>query len=224
MSKDDTGKSLAIPVAVGLAVGILVIAVVSIVYSMPAPGNRSAGGSMHNVLDRYQTPSEANAGYPLYIYLFKVDSSLQNETLLGKLPALYGKVQNMTGISRPSQQAMLYTATKGGIYDPSGSLVRQLGPAKIIVSNDITMPDGTRVTESAIANNATFYILPIAPLLLIEEDSGQLYAYHVVYYPNPKHIGGDRTVTTIEFAVAGSDYEKFDSQYGKIKSMVESLK
>lgn len=228
MHDREGNNSLAIPVAAGLAVGILFIAAISIGYSLPAASNNAGAGNQgHNVLDRYQTSSEASAQkspYALYIYLFKVDSSLQNQKLLEKLPGLYNKIENMTGITRPSQEAMLFTATRQGIYDPNGSLVTQLGPAKVIVSDGIVTPSGASVTESTIARNATFYIQPIAPSTLFMEDNGQFYAYHRYYYPNPKNIGDNRTVTAVEFAVSGADYEKFNSRYDQIKNIVESLR
>jgi len=215
------------PVIAGLAIGVLFIAAISSIYIAPSS---NSDYSARPILDSYQSASNAGArpdngsSYTVYIFLFKVDRSLQNQNLLAKLPSLYYQVENMTGIQEPSQQAMFFTATKQGIYDPTGTFVTGLAPAKIIVSDGVSLPDGTRVTEDKIASNATFYITPIGPTTLYLEDSGKFFAYHRDYYPNPKNIGTERTVTAIEFVIAGSDYEKFTSKYEQIKSLVESLR
>ncbi|HZT34751.1 MAG TPA: hypothetical protein VFA15_02440, partial [Nitrososphaera sp.] len=130
----------------------------------------------------------------------------------------------LTGIKRPSQEAMQYTATKQGIYDPSGNLVKELPPAKLVVSDGIVIDDGTKVTESNISPASTFYITPIGPATLFLESNGQFFAYHQAYYPNPNNIGSDKTVTAIEMVVAGSDYDKFNAKYDQVRNIIESLK
>lgn len=169
------------------------------------------------------TISPSQQRYGLYLYLFKLNPSLENQAVLAYSPQLYEKVSHITGIARPTFEQMHYTISKEGVYKYTNARIESYGQVKIIVSNSIMKSNGSPVKEEDVSHKARFYFAPMATAALIEEKDGEIYAWTQDHYDNPNNVDEDRITRVITLPVEASDFEKVNPRYQEIRDLVESF-
>lgn len=193
------------PVLAGLAVGIGLVAL--FITFMPISQN-------------------ANNDYGLYLYLFKLNPSLEDHPVLAYSPPLYEKVSQITGIEHPTFEQMHYTISKEGVYNWTDRKIESYGFAvKIIVSDSIINPtNGSPLRENDISPTTRFYYAPMSPTTLILGENGEVFVLTQDYANDPdNHVDSSRTVKVLILPVETKDFAKVKSHYWEIRNLVESF-
>jgi hypothetical protein len=161
--------------------------------------------------------------YSMYLYLFSIDQSIPLEENTDNFVSLYDEVARTTGIRVPTFDQTSLIVTQIGVYEDSGRKIEMLPPARIIPSDSIEFPDGSKVVENEISSSSAFTLYPFSPAVIFKNIDGRVHAYHNDFYPNPNGVGPKQMVTVLALAVDASDYEAFNMRYHEVKEIIESF-
>jgi hypothetical protein len=162
--------------------------------------------------------------YGLYVYLFKLNPSLDEHPYLEYMRPLSDKVYNMTGLSQPTFEEAHYSVSREGAYSnvDSGRKVDRISFVKFIISNSIRKPDGSQLVEDDIVNDTRFYYSGLGTARLVTDKDGKVYSYNQGFPSDALAAAkGDQRVFTL--FVQAPDYQKVSSKYNELKNLIESF-